>query len=67
MGTKDQSESLERAIDQMSRKTRDLRRQLRKAVVDHISDRYVHVTIYFCHLLKTINLRITPHSKFYYK
>lgn len=40
MGTKDQSDALERAIDQMSRKTRDLRRQLRKAVVDHISDRY---------------------------
>lgn len=25
----------------MGRKTRDLRRQLRKAVVDHVSDRYI--------------------------
>lgn len=40
MGVKEPSESLERAIDNMCRKTRDLRRQLRKAVVDHVSDRY---------------------------
>nr|CAD7410471.1 unnamed protein product [Timema poppensis] len=39
MGTKEQSEGLERALDHMCRKTRDLRRQLRKAVVDHVSDR----------------------------
>lgn len=41
MGTKEQSEGLERALDHMCRKTRDLRRQLRKAVVDHVSDRLV--------------------------
>lgn len=39
MSVKEQSEGLERAIDHMCRKTRDLRRQLRKAVVDHVSDR----------------------------
>lgn len=39
MGNKDKSESLGRAIDNMGRKTKDLRRQLRKAVVDHVSDR----------------------------
>lgn len=39
MGNKEKSENLNRAIDNMGRKTRDLRRQLRKAVVDHVSDR----------------------------
>lgn len=39
MGNKDKSENLNRAIENMGRKTRDLRRQLRKAVVDHVSDR----------------------------
>uniref|UniRef100_A0A8D8V449 Catenin alpha n=1 Tax=Cacopsylla melanoneura TaxID=428564 RepID=A0A8D8V449_9HEMI len=39
MSIKEPSEGLERAIDHMCRKTRDLRRQLRKAVVDHVSDR----------------------------
>lgn len=41
MGNKEQSDGLGRAIDQMGKKTRDLRRQLRKAVVDHVSDRFV--------------------------
>ena len=35
-GRKEPDESLDRAIDHMCRKTRDLRRQLRKAVVDHV-------------------------------
>lgn len=39
MGNKDKTESLGKAIDNMKGKTKDLRRQLRKAVVDHISDR----------------------------
>lgn len=39
MNNKERSDGLTRAIDQMSRKTKDLRRQLRKAVVDHVSDR----------------------------
>lgn len=34
-----------RAIDQMCRKTRDLRRQLRKAVVDHVSDSFLETTM----------------------
>ncbi|PZC72179.1 hypothetical protein B5X24_HaOG211769 [Helicoverpa armigera] len=38
-GKPEQSAGLERAIENMCRKTRDLRRQLRKAVVDHVSDR----------------------------
>lgn len=40
MSVKETSEGLERAIDNMCKKTKDLRRQLRKAVVDHVSDRY---------------------------
>lgn len=35
------SEQLDAAIAQMCRKTRDLRRQLRKAVVDHVSDSFL--------------------------
>lgn len=45
MGNKEKSESLNRAIDNMGRKTRDLRRQLRKAVVDHVSDRQVILVV----------------------
>jgi len=41
IGKKDKSDNLDHAIAHMCRKTRDLRRQLRKAVVDHVSDRYV--------------------------
>lgn len=35
------TEQLDNAIDTMCRKTRDLRRQLRKAVVDHVSDSFL--------------------------
>ncbi|XP_014484941.1 PREDICTED: catenin alpha isoform X3 [Dinoponera quadriceps] len=45
MGVKEQSEGLERAIDHMCRKTRDLRRQLRKAVVDHVSDSFLETSV----------------------
>nr|CAD7197828.1 unnamed protein product [Timema douglasi]CAD7399402.1 unnamed protein product [Timema cristinae] len=45
MGTKEQSEGLERALDHMCRKTRDLRRQLRKAVVDHVSDSFLETNV----------------------
>lgn len=38
-GKAEQSAGLQRAVESMCRKTRDLRRQLRKAVVDHVSDR----------------------------
>lgn len=44
MGQKDTSPALNRAIDQMCRKTRDLRRQLRKAVVDHVSDSFLETS-----------------------
>lgn len=44
MGQKENSPALNRAIDQMCRKTRDLRRQLRKAVVDHVSDSFLETT-----------------------
>ncbi|XP_041675293.1 catenin alpha [Drosophila eugracilis] len=44
MNQKDNSPGLSRAIDQMCRKTRDLRRQLRKAVVDHVSDSFLETT-----------------------
>lgn len=50
MGRKQPSENLDKAIDHMYRKTKDLRRQLRKAVVDHVSDRLV----YFWYLLLSL-------------
>lgn len=45
MGNKDRRPELERAIGQMYRKTKDLRRQLRKAVVDHVSDSFLETTM----------------------
>jgi len=45
MGKKDPSEGLDRALDHMGRKTRDLRRQLRKAVVDHVSDSFLETNV----------------------
>lgn len=45
MGVKEPTENLERAIDHMCRKTRDLRRQLRKAVVDHVSDSFLETNV----------------------
>ena len=41
MGKVEHSQPLQRAIQKMARKTRDLRRQLRKAVVDHVSDSFL--------------------------
>ena len=38
------SEGIEGAIDVMCQKTKDLRRQLRKAVVDHVSDSFLEST-----------------------
>ncbi|XP_056645126.1 catenin alpha isoform X1 [Diorhabda sublineata] len=52
MGNKDKSESLNRAIDNMGRKTRDLRRQLRKAVVDHVSDSFLETNVPLLVLIK---------------
>lgn len=52
MGNKEQSDGLGRAIDQMGRKTRDLRRQLRKAVVDHVSDSFMDTNVPLLVLIK---------------
>ncbi|XP_062989362.1 catenin alpha-3 [Elgaria multicarinata webbii] len=42
---KEKSSALNIAIDNMCKKTRDLRRQLRKAIIDHISDSFLDTTI----------------------
>ncbi|XP_030755973.1 catenin alpha [Sitophilus oryzae] len=52
MGNKDKSESLANAINNMKGKTKDLRRQLRKAVVDHISDSFMETSIPLLILIK---------------
>uniref|UniRef100_A0A1L8E3S0 Putative alpha-catenin n=2 Tax=Nyssomyia neivai TaxID=330878 RepID=A0A1L8E3S0_9DIPT len=51
VGKKEQTPALERAIGQMCRKTRDLRRQLRKAVVDHVSDSFLETNMPLMDLL----------------
>ena len=45
MGRKEPSEELDRALEHISRKTRDLRRHLRKAVVDHVSDSFLETNV----------------------
>ncbi|KAK2530762.1 hypothetical protein Q9233_005981 [Columba guinea] len=42
---KERSNTLNVAIDSMCKKTRDLRRQLRKAIIDHISDSFLDTTV----------------------
>ncbi|XP_067408702.1 catenin alpha-3 isoform X2 [Emydura macquarii macquarii] len=42
---KEKSNALNIAIDNMCKKTRDLRRQLRKAIIDHVSDAFLDTTI----------------------
>jgi catenin alpha len=54
MGSKDRGPELERAIGQMYRKTKDLRRQLRKAVVDHVSDSFLETTMPLLDLIEVI-------------
>ncbi|XP_040588477.1 catenin alpha-3 isoform X5 [Mesocricetus auratus] len=44
-GKPEKSNTLNAAIDNMSKKTRDLRRQLRKAIIDHISDSFLDTTV----------------------
>ncbi|XP_072013158.1 catenin alpha-2-like isoform X2 [Amphiura filiformis] len=44
-GRKDRSDPLDTAIEKMCKKTRDLRRQLRKAVVDHVSDSFLETNV----------------------
>uniref|UniRef100_A0A6A7FTJ4 Catenin alpha-like isoform X1 n=3 Tax=Hirondellea gigas TaxID=1518452 RepID=A0A6A7FTJ4_9CRUS len=45
MGRKQPSEGLDKAIEHMFSKTKDLRRQLRKAVVDHVSDSFLETNV----------------------
>ncbi|XP_037661300.1 catenin alpha-3 isoform X3 [Choloepus didactylus] len=44
-GKKERSNTLNVAIDNMCKKTRDLRRQLRKAIIDHVSDSFLDTTV----------------------
>ncbi|KAI7810789.1 hypothetical protein IRJ41_006577 [Triplophysa rosa] len=44
-GRKEKGDLLNSAIDKMTKKTRDLRRQLRKAVMDHISDSFLETNV----------------------
>ncbi|MGH0114413.1 UNVERIFIED_CONTAM: hypothetical protein FKN15_015349 [Acipenser sinensis] len=44
-GRKEKSDALNTAIDKMTKKTRDLRRQLRKAVMDHVSDSFLETNV----------------------
>ncbi|XP_060642363.1 catenin alpha-1 [Anolis sagrei] len=44
-GRKERSDALNLAIDKMTKKTRDLRRQLRKAVMDHVSDSFLETNV----------------------
>ncbi|XP_075712481.1 catenin alpha-1 [Rhinoderma darwinii] len=44
-GRKEKSDALNSAIDKMTKKTRDLRRQLRKAVMDHVSDSFLETNV----------------------
>ncbi|KAL9847363.1 LOW QUALITY PROTEIN: catenin alpha-3 [Geothlypis trichas] len=41
----ERSNALNTAIDSMCKRTRDLRRQLRKAIIDHISDSFLDTTV----------------------
>nr|AAI26683.1 Catenin (cadherin-associated protein), alpha 3 [Bos taurus] len=44
-GKKERSNTLNMAIENMCKKTRDLRRQLRKAIIDHVSDSFLDTTV----------------------
>lgn len=44
-GRRERGDALNSAIDRMTHKTRDLRRQLRKAVMDHVSDSFLETHV----------------------
>jgi catenin alpha len=44
-GTAQPNETLAGSVTEMRRKTRDLRKQLRKAVIDHVSDTYLDTNV----------------------
>lgn len=56
MGQKEVSPGLEQAIGQMCRKTRDLRRQLRKAAMDHVSDSFLDTNIPLLDLIEAARM-----------
>ncbi|XP_038071115.1 catenin alpha-2-like [Patiria miniata] len=63
-GRKDRSDPLDQAIDHMCSKTKDLRRQLRKAVGDHVSDTFLETNMPLLVLIesaKSGNERETEH------
>ncbi|XP_050161726.1 catenin alpha-3 isoform X2 [Myiozetetes cayanensis] len=51
---KERSNALNVAIDSMCKKTRDLRRQLRKAIIDHISDSFLDTTVPLLVLIEAV-------------
>ncbi|XP_039590951.1 catenin alpha-3-like isoform X3 [Polypterus senegalus] len=44
-GLRERSDALNEAIENMCKKTRDLRKQLRKAIIDHVSDAFLDTTV----------------------
>uniref|UniRef100_A0A2K6UXR5 Catenin alpha 2 n=1 Tax=Saimiri boliviensis boliviensis TaxID=39432 RepID=A0A2K6UXR5_SAIBB len=46
-GRKERSDALSSAIDKITKKNRDLCRQLRKAVMDHVSDSFLETSVPF--------------------
>ncbi|KAK2098159.1 Catenin alpha-1 [Saguinus oedipus] len=51
-GHKERRDALSSAIDKMTKKTRDLHRQLRKAVMDHVSDSFLETNVPLLVLIK---------------
>ncbi|XP_053211286.1 catenin alpha-like [Panonychus citri] len=45
VGSHEPSDNLERAVEHMTQKTKDLRRQLRKSVIDHVSDSFMETNV----------------------
>ena len=52
-GSRSRSESLEKAIDKLGLRTKGLRRQLRRAIVDHVSDTFAQTDIPLLLLIET--------------
>ncbi|KAB7505709.1 Catenin alpha [Armadillidium nasatum] len=55
MGRKQPTDNLDKAIDHMYRKTKDLRRQLRKAVVDHVFTEHANKLVEVANLACTMS------------
>ena len=52
-GSRSPSESLEKSIDKLGIRTKGLRRQLRRAIVDHVSDTFAQADIPLLLLIET--------------